>query len=171
MPDSVQRVWAYLLAGVIAYLPGNLLPIMRTESLGTGSDATIIGGVIALVHHGSYVVAAVVFGASILVPVSKFIVIASLAHSIQRGSIKDDHRRHLAHKAIELVGRWSMIDVFVVAALAALIQLGSVMTIKPGAGIVAFALSVGLTMLSAMALDPRLIWDSSNEHYQERTHE
>ncbi|MEM9532409.1 MAG: paraquat-inducible protein A [Pseudomonadota bacterium] len=171
LPSSVQRVWAFWLAGVIAYVPGNLLPIMRTEALGSGSDATIIGGVTALLHHGSYVVAAVVFIASILVPVSKFVVIAWLARSIQRGSMEDDHRRHLAHQAIELVGRWSMIDVFVVAALAALIQLGSIMTIKPGAGIIAFALSVGMTMLSAMALDPRLIWDSSSQHTQENAHE
>ncbi|MFK7957106.1 MAG: paraquat-inducible protein A [Lysobacterales bacterium] len=161
LPNSVQRVWALWLAGVIAYIPGNLLPIMRTETLGSGADSTIVGGVVALIHHGSYVVAFVVFAASILVPVSKFAIIAWLAMSVQRGAIGDDHRRHRAHQAIELIGRWSMIDVFVVAALAALIQLGAVMTIKPGPGVVAFAVSVALTMLSAMALDPRLIWDPS----------
>ncbi len=163
LPHSVQRVWAFWLAGVIAYIPGNLLPIMRTEALGSGTDSTIVGGVVALIHHGSYVVAFVVFAASILVPVSKFAIIAWLALSIQRGAMGNDHRRHRAHQAIELVGRWSMIDVFVVAALAALIQLETVMTITPGPGVIAFAVSVALTMLSAMALDPRLIWDPSHQ--------
>lgn len=159
--SSLQAVWAYWIAGVIAYIPGNVLPIMVTQSVSGTTESTIISGVITLIHHGSYAIAAVIFIASIAVPVSKFVVIAWLASSIQHGWPISEHSRHRAHQAIELIGRWSMIDVFVVAALAALIQIGGLMTIAPGVGINAFAMSVILTMFSAMSLDPRLIWSTS----------
>ncbi|MEM6534045.1 MAG: paraquat-inducible protein A [Pseudomonadota bacterium] len=158
-PRSLQLVWAFLLAGIIAYIPGNLMPIMITQTVSGDSASTIMGGVIALIHHKSYAIAAVIFIASILVPVSKFIVIAWLALSIQFNWNLDDHKRHFAHEAVEFIGRWSMIDVFVVAALAALIQVGGLMSIIPGPGVDAFAMSVIFTMFSAMSLDPRLIWD------------
>ncbi|MEL6859982.1 MAG: paraquat-inducible protein A [Pseudomonadota bacterium] len=160
-PKSLQYVWAFWFAGVIAYIPGNVLPIMITQSVAGDSPSTIMGGVITLIHHGSFEIAAVIFIASIVVPVSKFITIAWLALSIQRGWALSEHRRHFAHEAVELIGRWSMIDVFVVAALAALIQVGALMSIFPGAGVNAFALSVIFTMFSAMSFDPRLIWDGS----------
>ncbi|MEM7492983.1 MAG: paraquat-inducible protein A [Pseudomonadota bacterium] len=158
-PRSLQYVWAFWIAGVIAYIPGNLLPIMITRSVSGDSPSTIIGGVLALLHHGSFDIAAVIFIASIVVPITKFAVIAWLACSIQRGWAISEHRRHFAHTAIEFIGRWSMIDVFVVAALAALIQVGGLMSIVPGVGVDAFAMSVIFTMFSAMSLDPRLIWD------------
>ncbi|MEM9629903.1 MAG: paraquat-inducible protein A [Pseudomonadota bacterium] len=158
-PQSLQYVWALWLAGIITYIPGNLYPILITNTVAGETSATIIGGVVTLIHHKSYLVAFVVFAASILVPVSKFLVIAWLAWSIQKGRSANEHQRHIAHEAVEFIGRWSMIDVFVVAALAALIQLGAIISIKPGIGIQAFALSVVFTMLSAAALDPRLIWD------------
>lgn len=158
-PHSLQLVWAFLLAGIIAYIPGNLLPIMITQSVAGDSPSTIMGGVITLIHHKSYSIAAVIFIASIMVPVSKFFVIGWLALSIQFNWNTDDHKRHFAHEAVEFIGRWSMIDVFVVAALAALIQIGGLMSIIPGPGVDAFAMSVIFTMFSAMSLDPRLIWD------------
>ena len=158
-PNSLQRVWAFWIAGVLAYIPGNIMPIMVTQSVAGDSPSTIIGGVITLIHHGSFEIAAVIFIASIVVPVSKFIIIAWLALSIQHGWSLSEHRRHHAHEAVELIGRWSMIDVFVVAALAALIQVGALMSILPGAGVNAFAMSVIFTMLSAMSFDTRLIWD------------
>lgn len=167
-PNSLQRVWAFWFAGVIAYIPGNVLPIMVTQSVAGDSPSTIMGGVIALIHHGSLEIAAVIFIASIVVPVSKFIIVAWLALSIQRGWSLNEHRRHFAHEAVELIGRWSMIDVFVVAALAALIQIGALMSILPGAGVNAFAMSVIFTMLSAMSFDPRLIWDSTNADGESR---
>ena len=160
-PNSLQKVWAFWFAGVIAYIPGNILPIMVTQSVAGDSPSTIMGGVITLIHHGSFEIAAVIFIASIVVPVSKFMIIAWLALSIQRGWSLSEHRRHFAHEAVEIIGRWSMIDVFVVAALAALIQVGALMSILPGPGVSAFALSVIFTMLSAMSLDTRLIWDNA----------
>ncbi len=156
---SLEYVWAFWLAGIIAYIPGNLLPVMITQSVSGSSPSTILGGVVTLVHHGSFDIAAVIFIASIVVPVTKFAAIAWLALSIQRGWDISEHRRHFAHDAVELIGRWSMVDVFVVAALAALIQVGSLMSIVPGPGVDSFAMSVIFTMFSAMSLDPRLIWD------------
>lgn len=160
-PHSLQRVWAFWFAGIAAYIPGNLLPIMVTQSVAGDSPSTIMSGVVSLIHHGSFEIAAVIFIASIVVPVSKFIIIAWLALSIQRGWSLSEHRRHFAHEAVELIGRWSMIDVFVVAALAALIQVGALMSILPGVGVNAFAMSVIFTMVSAMSFDPRLIWDDA----------
>ncbi|MEL6258263.1 MAG: paraquat-inducible protein A [Pseudomonadota bacterium] len=159
VPGSLQKVWAFWCAGVIAYIPGNALAIMVTQSVSGESASTIMGGVISLIHHESYLIAAVIFIASVGVPVTKFAIIAWLALSIQKGWNVDDHTRHKAHEAVEFIGRWSMIDVFVVAALAALIQIGGLMSIQPGPGINFFAASVALTMFSAMSLDPRLIWD------------
>ncbi|MEM7663609.1 MAG: paraquat-inducible protein A [Pseudomonadota bacterium] len=159
-PNSLQRVWAFWFAGVLAYIPGNLLPIMVTQSVAGESPSTIMGGVISLIHYGSFEIAAVIFIASIVVPVSKFMIIAWLALSIQRGWALSEHRRHFAYEAVEIIGRWSMIDVFVVAALAALIQVGALMSILPGAGVSAFAMSVIFTMISAMSFDTRLIWET-----------
>ncbi len=168
---SLQRVWAFWLAGVIAYIPGNLWPIMVTRSVSGENASTIMGGVISLIHYKSYSIAAVIFIASIVVPVTKFIVIAWLALSIQRGWAINEHQRHWAHEAVEFIGRWSMVDVFVVAALAALIQVGGLMSILPGPGVDAFALSVILTMFSASSLDPRLIWDRGDAAPSQAHHE
>lgn len=165
-PDSLQKVSAFLVAGIIAFVLGNVYPIMITESLSDSTHSTIIGGVVTLLHHGSYFIALVVFVASIVVPVSKFVVIAFLVVSIKASWTVSNHQRHRVHRAVELVGRWSMIDVFVVAALAALVQLGGIIAIKPGIGIYAFALSVVLTMISAMHYDPRVLWDASNDDDQ-----
>lgn len=162
-PQSLQKVMALWFAALLAFILGNIYPIMTTESISGNSDSTIIGGVATLFDHGSYLIAIVVFVASIVVPLSKFMVIAFLVVSISADWKTSQHQRHQMHQAIEFIGRWSMIDVFVVAALAALIQLGDIINIKPGIGIYAFALSVILTMMSAMYFDPRVIWDSGND--------
>ncbi|MEM1143809.1 MAG: paraquat-inducible protein A [Pseudomonadota bacterium] len=160
---SLQRVWAFWTAGIAAYIPGNMLPIMITSTPQGDAPSTIIGGVAILMHHGSYLIAAVIFFASIVVPVSKFLVLAWLTLSIQLRSNQSAHTRQQAHEMIELIGSWSMVDVFVVAALAALIQLGAIMRVAPGPGVEFFALSVLLTMLAARSLDTRLIWATAND--------
>lgn len=160
--DSLQRVWAFWVAGVLAYIPGNLYPIMITDSFSGKSASTIVEGVAALLHHGSYAVAIVVFVASIVVPVAKFVIIAWLALTVQLRWRVSEQRRIEAYEVIEFIGRWSMVDVFVVAALAALIQVGGLMSVEPGIGINAFALSVMFTMLSAMSFDSRQIWDTKS---------
>lgn len=160
---SVQRAWAFLAVGLLAYIPANIYPIMITNSFTGDTSDTIMSGVFALVSSESYLVAVIVFVASICIPVTKFVIIAGLALSLQFDWNMSEHRRHQLHAMTEFIGRWSMIDVFVVAVLAALIQLGAVLTITPGVGINAFALSVVFTMLSASSLDPRLLWDRNHD--------
>lgn len=157
---GLQRVWAWLLAGFILYIPANLYPMLLTTTLTTGmTHNTIIGGVIELVRVGEYGIAAIVFGASIVVPIGKFIAISHLALSLRGHSTLSSHRRHRLLQIVEFIGRWSMIDVFVVAILSSLVQLGYVAQIHPGPAAVSFALSVTFTMLAAQSFDPRLIWE------------
>ncbi len=160
---SLQVVWAWLWAGVIVYVPANLYPMLRTATLLDQSESTIVGGVIELMHHGSYGVAFIVFFASVVIPIGKFLAIGYLALSLRRPRPARVHQRHLLYEVVEFIGRWSMIDVFVVAILSALVQLGSVATINPGIAAVSFLLSVAFTMLAAQSFDPKLIWDVDEE--------
>ena len=152
---------AWLLVGMMCYVPANLLPMLKTRTLGQAYDNTIVGGVVELMHHGAWGVASIVFIASVVIPVSKFILIFYLVLSIQFRVTLDIHNRIRLYEFVEFIGRWSMIDVFVVAILTALVQLGLIASINPGPAAVFFALSVAFTMLSAQALDPRLLWDSA----------
>ncbi len=156
---SLQRVWAWLFAGMVVYIPANVYPMLRTTTFGNTQESTIVGGVFELMDHGSYGVALIVFFASVIIPVSKFIAIAYLAIRIQRGKPGTTAHFHL-YEVVEFIGRWSMIDVFVVAILSALVQLNFVASIHPGIAAVSFALSVAFTMISANSFDPRLIWDA-----------
>ncbi len=158
-PMSLQRSWAWLLAGIIAYIPANLYPIMYTTVFGDSQPNTIFGGILVLLELESYPVALVVFVASVVVPVLKFLAVAYLLISIQRKFAHSRFDRTRLFRLTEFIGRWSMIDVFVVAILAALVQIRSVALIEPGLGATAFGASVIFTMLAALALDPRLIWD------------
>jgi paraquat-inducible protein A len=161
IPRSLQRVLAWLLVGLMCYLPANLLPMLRTRTLGHETDSTILGGVVELAHHGAWDIALVVFVASVVIPISKFVVILYLVASIRTRTRLSVHARIHLYEVVEFIGRWSMIDVFVVAILTALVQLGFLASINPGTAAVFFALSVAFTMLSAQALDPRLIWDTA----------
>lgn len=157
---SLQRVWAWLIAGLIAYIPANLYPMLLTSTFGQTTSNTIVGGVIELVHYGEYGIAAIVFGASVMIPIGKFIAIAYLAISVQRASTLSGHARQRLYEVVEFIGRWSMIDVFVVAILSALVQLNFVAQIHPGIAAICFALSVAFTMISAQSFDPKTIWDA-----------
>ncbi|MBC7142669.1 MAG: paraquat-inducible protein A [Rhodobacteraceae bacterium] len=157
---SLQRVWAWLFAGLIAYVPANLYPMLVTTTFGKTRESTIVGGVIELVEHGSWGVAAIVFAASVVIPIGKFITIAYLALSTRIPVTIRGHGRQRLYEIVEFIGRWSMIDVFVVAILSALVQLNFVVTVNPGIAAVSFALSVAFTMLSAQNVDPRLLWDA-----------
>ena len=156
----VQWTWALLFTSVILYLPANLLPIMTTRFLGVDSPSTIVGGVITLWHHGSYMIAAVIFIASILVPMFKMFAIGYLNYSVQTDSNVSIKQRYTLYRVTEMMGRWSMIDVFVVAILAGLVQLGSTMSVYPGSAVIAFCAVVVLTMLAAMSFDSRMIWEN-----------
>lgn len=164
-PDmaGLQAVWALLVTGIMAYIPANLWPMLVTRTLGRERESTIVGGAVELIDRGSYAVAAVVLVASVVIPFAKFGAIAWLATAIRRGWARGQHARQRLHRVVELIGRWSMIDVFVVAVLAALVQLGFLAEIAPGPAAAPFALSVVLTMLAAQRLDARLIWREAEE--------
>lgn len=164
LPNAGQRVWAWWLAGVICYIPANIYPMLLTRTFGRTSEGTIIGGAIELIEYGAWFVAAVVLFASVAIPVAKFVVIAMLMLGVHYGSRLSAHRRMQLYALTEFIGRWSMIDVFVVAILTALVQLGFIASINPGPAAVCFALSVVFTMLAAQSFDPRLIWDNLKEN-------
>ncbi|HUE91512.1 paraquat-inducible protein A [Pseudomonas sp.] len=161
-PNSLARTWALLLTAAILYIPANLLPIMTVNSLGKGQSDTIMSGVIELVNYGMLPIAAVVFIASILVPTFKLVGIALLLYSVQRHQPMSARQRILMYRFIEWIGRWSMLDIFVIAILVAVVNFGSLASIAPGAGAGAFACVVILTMLAALTFDPRLIWDNTD---------
>jgi paraquat-inducible protein A len=144
---------------MILYVPANVLPIMTTTTLGSETESTILGGVLLLVEMGSYPVAAVIFVASVMVPLGKFIALLLLYWSVARRHKTSHRQRTVLYRATEFIGRWSMVDVFVVTVLVALVSLGSLMRITPGVASIAFGGVVIVTMLAAESFDPRLIWD------------
>ncbi|WP_112324787.1 paraquat-inducible protein A [Roseivivax marinus] len=166
---SLQKVWAWWIAGLVCYIPANLYPMLVTETLVQSSSNTIVGGAVEIAHHGAYGIAAIILIASVLIPVGKFMAIAFLAISARRGSHVPPTRRQHVYEVVEFIGRWSMIDVFVVAILSALVQLSSVASITPGPAALTFALSVVFTMLSAQSFDSRLIWDRARKNRRDDT--
>ncbi|MEM5386343.1 paraquat-inducible protein A [Paraburkholderia phymatum] len=159
-PDSFARAWAFLIAGLVFYVPANVLPIMYTRAFGSGSDNTIMSGVVQFWKSGSYGIAIVIFVASVAVPCTKFLALATLLLTTKRRSRGAMRERARLYRLIELVGYWSMLDVLVVAIVAALVKFGALASIEPRVGILFFGVVVILTMLSAMSFDPRLIWDA-----------
>ncbi|MBI4753916.1 MAG: paraquat-inducible protein A [Betaproteobacteria bacterium] len=163
-PQSVARTWAYLVAAAILYVPANILPVMETRSLfGTQKD-TILSGVAYLWTSGSPELAVVVFVASIVVPLLKMGALGYLAWTVQRGAARRRHERSRLFRLVEAVGHWSMLDIFVVALMAALVRLRVLAEIEAGPGAAAFGAVVVLTMLAAMSFDARLIWDHGRHH-------
>lgn len=159
IPHSLSRSWALLLAALVLYVPANLLPIMHMTSLGQVRSDTILSGAVFLLVHGMWPLALIVFVASILVPLVKMLILAYLLVSVQLGSLARPFDRTRLYRFTEFVGRWSMVDVFVVTLLVALVNLGALARVEAGEGALYFAAVVILTMLSAKAFDPRLIWD------------
>jgi paraquat-inducible protein A len=160
-PNSVARTWALLITAAILFIPANLLPIMTVNSFGKGAPDTIMSGVVTLLQYGMLPIAMVVFVASILVPTFKMVGIALLLYSVQRHQPLSARQRVLMYRFIEWIGRWSMLDIFVIAILVALVNFGNLASIEAGFGAVAFASVVVLTMLAAITFDPRLIWDNT----------
>lgn len=160
-PHSIGRTWALLLAAALLYLPANLLPIMAVSTFGQGTADTIMSGVIALVQHGMLPIALLVFVASIVVPSFKLLGLALLLISVQRHQPLSARQRIFMFRFIEWIGRWSMLDIFVIAILVAVVNFGRLASVEPGWGALAFAGVVILTMLAALTFDPRLIWDNT----------
>ena len=158
-PNSISRTWALLIAAMICYIPANLLPMMITGSLFGSESDTIMSGCVYFWTEGEWYLALVIFTASILVPLLKMISLTLLLVTTQLRSRWQLEQRARLYRLVEIVGRWSMLDIYVVALMVALVQLKGLATILPGPGAVAFGAVVVLTMFAAMAFDPRLIWD------------
>jgi paraquat-inducible protein A len=163
-PNSIARTWALVLAAFILYIPANALPIMTVVSLGAGEPDTILSGVMQLIAANMWPLALLVFFASIVVPMLKLFVLIYLLLSVQRKSRWRPRDRTVLYRLTEAVGRWSMLDIFVIAILVALVKFGAVATIETGPGATAFAAVVVITMFAAMSFDPRLIWDAMEPH-------
>jgi len=160
---SLQRSWIFLVTALIFYVPANLLPIMTTSQLGKETYNTIAGGVVLLWEHGSYLIAAIILVASLIVPLAKFIALITLCLSKQLKIYREPKNKTMIYRATEFVGRWSMVDVFVVAFLASLIQMGNLMSIYPGPAALAFAGMVIFSMLAANSIDPKLFWEDDEQ--------
>jgi paraquat-inducible protein A len=156
---SLERTWAFVLAACICYLPANLFPIMTVRSLGKAESDTILGGIIYLFTHGMWPLGLIVFVASFCVPLLKLAIMLGLLASVHRRSRWRPVERTRLYRFTLAIGRWSMVDVFAVTILVALVHLGAVASIEAELGAVFFGAVVVLTMLGAEAFDPRLVWD------------
>jgi paraquat-inducible protein A len=162
--NSLNRTWALLIAAMVLYIPANLLPITLTTALGSTEGDTIMQGVIYFMGSGDWPIALVILTASILVPMLKMTALTYLLVSIHRRSTHRPLDKTKIYRMVEFVGRWSMIDVFVVTIMVALVQLGAVATIEAGSGAIFFCAVVIITMLAADSFDPRLIWDEVGDN-------
>lgn len=162
-PNSISRTWALVVAALILYLPANLLPIMLTSSLGKSTTDTILSGVIYFIRTGSWHLALIIFVASILVPLLKLAVLILLLLSIHfKWSWRPVDRTRL-YSVTDAVGRWSMVDIFAVTTMVALVKMGAFGTVEAGPAAPFFGAVVVITMLAAHCFDPRLIWDTLEE--------
>jgi paraquat-inducible protein A len=165
--NSIARTWALVITAAVFYIPANLLPVTRITSLGKTQADTIMSGVTYLLHHGMWPLALVLFFASVFVPLLKLLALSFLLISVQRGMAWKAVDRTRIYRLTEVVGRWSMVDIYVVTILVALVKLGNLATIQAGMGAIFFGAVVVTTMIAAESFDPRLIWDVI-EHEDER---
>jgi len=160
--NSIERSWALVIASLIVFVPANTLPIMTVNYFGVGTADTILSGIVTLINLDMAPVALIVFIASFLVPLSKILGLIILLVTVNRHSRVQPVQRTTLYRIVEFLGKWSMLDVFVVGIMGAVVNLGYITSIEPGRGAAAFAIMVILTMFAAHAFDPRLIWDLKN---------
>jgi paraquat-inducible protein A len=158
---SIERTWALVIAAAMIFIPANVYPVMTVIQLGREQSSTILGGVIHFIEGGTWVLAMIIFFASIMVPVLKLVILSWLLYSVGKGSDFRPRDRTLLFRVTELIGAWSMVDVYVVAVLVGLVDLGTLSTVRPGIGVVFFGAMVVITMVAAHNFDPRLIWDNA----------
>lgn len=162
-PNSISRTWALVIAAYIMYVPANLLPVTITRSIVGVQADTIMSGVVYFWTTGSYDLAIIIFTASIFVPLAKLLALTFLLLSLQWRWRWEPIQRLKLYRMVEFIGKWSMLDVFVVALLATLVKFSTLAVISAGPGIIAFGAVVVLTLFAAMTFDPRLIWDRASE--------
>ena len=161
-PASLERTLAYLIGAAVCYIPANLLPVLTTNTAGGSESDTIMQGVVLLWSPTGWPLSLIVLFASIMIPSAKIVALLYLVITIKRGSLKNNAQRVRLYRMVEIVGRWSMVDVFVDTFTVSLIQLQPLMSVEPGPGLLFFAAVVVLTMLAVESFDPRLIWDSGD---------
>ncbi|MGH7121800.1 MAG: paraquat-inducible protein A [Acetobacteraceae bacterium] len=157
--NSIARTWALVIAATILYIPANYYPVLTVVQLGAGAPSTIVGGVIELIDAQQWPLAALVFLASLAIPLLKLVGLAAMLIATQFGATGWLRERTILFAIVEFIGRWSMIDIFMESLLGALVQFGNLVTIVPGVGAVSFCAVVFLTMFAAGSFDPRLMWD------------
>jgi paraquat-inducible protein A len=160
---SIQRTWAFIVAATICYVPANILPVLTSNQLGSSESDTIVAGIISLYSSGSWPLALVVLIASVIIPLGKLVALAYLLVTLHRGSTTSKSDRARVYRVVYVIGRWSMLDIFVDTFVVALVQLPPLMSEEPGTGVPFFLAVVVLTMLAAESFDPRLIWDSGTD--------
>jgi paraquat-inducible protein A len=159
-PDSLARTWSFLIAAAILYIPANLLPMIVTQSVFETSRDTILSSIVYFWISDAKALAILVLAASVVVPLLKMMALTLLLLSVHFRSSWCIRQQTELYRLLETVGRWSMLDIFVVAMLASLVRAGKLATIVPGPGALAFAAVVVLTMLASLSFDPRLLWDA-----------
>lgn len=159
-PHSIARTWALVLAAYIFYIPANVLPITVITSFGKTQSDTILSGVLHFIKTGSWPIALIIFVASVLVPIVKLVILTFLVVSVQQRSAWRPKDRTRLYRLTETIGRWSMVDIFAVTILVALVNLGALASVQAGPAAVFFAAVVVITMFAATSFDPRLIWDA-----------
>jgi paraquat-inducible protein A len=163
-PESLARTSALVIAAIVCYVPANVFPVMYVSGPGGTEADTILSGVLAMFANGWYVVGGLIFFASITVPVLKLLILSGLLISVRRRSHWRPRDRSRLYRLVEIIGRWSMLDMFVVSLTVALVQLGAVANVEPGIGATFFAGVVVMTIFAAGSFDPRLIWDAMEEN-------
>ncbi len=163
-PDSISRGWSFLIAAALLYIPANLFPVIESGSLFGNQSDTILSGAIYLWTTGSWLLATIVFVASIVVPGAKLVSLTFLFWTAQRRSTWCAEQRSRLYRATEFIGRWSMVDIFVGGVLVAVVQLKPFASVEPGPGAIFFGAVVILTMLASQSFDPRLTWDPVDFH-------
>lgn len=159
IPHSLQKTWFFLITAAVLLVPANLLPIMSVLNWGRAEPDTILSGIIKLFQEGYPGIAAIVFTASVIVPIGKLLALSGLLLSVQRGWRISEQGRARMFRVLEFLGRWSMLDIFVVAIMVALVHLGKVVAVLPGMGALLFGATVIFTLMASLSFDPRLIWD------------
>jgi paraquat-inducible protein A len=164
--NSIARTWALVIAAMVFYIPANVLPMTITSAIGTVSADTIMSGVIYFMQHGSWEIALIIFTASVFVPFLKFIILIYLLLSVQFKRVRQPKNLTRLYRFTEAIGRWSMLDIYVVTILVALVKLGFLANIEAGPAALYFALVVVTTMVAAESFDPRLIWDVVEDKHE-----
>lgn len=162
-PNSLQHTLALLITACLLYIPANTYPIMYMDQFGSVESSTIIGGVLELIELGSIPIALVIFAFSVIVPSGKIMVLFYLVWTVENHTPLNARQRGWMYRVVEFIGKWSMLDVFVVAIMAALVHLGDLLVVRPGIAAMSFAGVVIITMVAAHSFDSRLVWDTADD--------